>query len=87
MTTDWAALINVEALRVQVRAMDYVRGTPEEVAGWREDIEDSRANVVIENMVPTADEDAMFAMLLDEGLPPSLMPSVILTLYGPTIAA
>ncbi len=72
-------LIDVEALRVQVRAMDYVRGTPEEVAQWREDNEDSRANLVIENMIPTADEDAMFAMLLNEGVPPSLVPSIILT--------
>lgn len=77
-------LIDVEALRVQVRAMDYVRGTPEEVAQWREDNEDSRANLVIENMIPTADEDAMFAMLLNEGVPPSLVPSIILTLYEPT---
>jgi hypothetical protein len=81
------ALIDVEALRVQVRAMEYVRGTPEEVAQWREGNEESRANLVIENMVPTADEDAMFAMLLDEGVPPSLMPSIILTLYEPTTVA
>ena len=38
------APIDVEALRAQVRAMDYVRGTPEEVAQWRQDNEDSRAN-------------------------------------------
>lgn len=34
-------------------------------------------------MTPTGDEDAMFAMMLDEGVPPSLMPSIILGLYKP----
>ena len=81
------AVIVVEALRAQVRAMNYVRGTPEEVAQWREDDENSRANLVIEGMTPTADEDAMFAMLRDEGVPPSLASSIILSLYGPTTIA
>lgn len=84
------AVIDVEALRAQVRAMNYARGTPDEVAQWREDdedYEDSRANLVIEGMTPTADEDAMFAMLRDEGVPPSLASSIILGLYGPTTIA
>jgi len=81
-------VIDVEAMRVQVRAMNYTCGTPEQIAQWREDDEDSRANLVIEGMTPTADEDAMFAMLRDEGVPPSLASSIILGLYGPpTIAA
>jgi len=80
-------VIDVGALRVQVRAMDYARGTPEQIAQWREDDEDSRANLVIEGMTPTADEDAMFAMLRDEGVPPSLVSSIILGLYGPTTIA
>lgn len=74
--------IDVEALRAQVRAMDYVRGTPDDVALWREDMAESRANLAIEDMILSNDEEAMFAMMLDDGLPPSLMPSVILTLYG-----
>ncbi len=82
------ATIDVEALRAQVRTMDYVRGTPEEVAQWREDNEESRANLVIEGMTPTPDEDAMFAMLLDEGVPPTLVTRIILRFYTPnTIAA
>ena len=82
------ATIDVEALRAQVRAMDYVRGTPEDVAQWREDNADSRANLVIEGMIPTPDEDAMFAMLLDEGVPPTLVTRIILRFYPPiTIAA
>lgn len=74
--------INVKALRAQVRAMGYLRGTPDEVVQWREDMAESRANLSIEDMVLSADEDAMFAMMLAEGLPPALMPSAILTLYG-----
>lgn len=68
--------IDVEALRAQVRAMGYLHGTPDEVAQGQ----------TWPNLVPISPlricEDAMFAMMLDEGLPPSLMPSVILTLYG-----
>ena len=32
-------------------------------------------------MTPTDSEDAMFALMLDEGVPPAMMPSIILTLY------
>lgn len=76
--------IDVEALRLQVRAIDYVRGTPDQVMQWREDNEDSRANLVIEGMIPTPDEDAMFAMMLDEGVPPPLVTAIILSIYGRT---
>ncbi|MCT8003995.1 hypothetical protein NZL82_19195 [Sphingomonas sanguinis] len=79
--------IDVEALRARVRAMDYLRGTPDEVAQWHEDMAESRANLAIEDMILSNDEDAMFAMMLDEGLPPSLMPSIILTLYEPKTTA
>jgi hypothetical protein len=77
------AQINLEALRERVRGMDFERGTPEQVALWREDIADSRANLVIEDMTPTGDEDAMFELMLDEGVPPALMPAIILSLYEP----
>lgn len=79
--------IDVEALRAQVRAIDYLRGTPDEVALWREDMAESRSNLAIEDMILSSDEDDMFAMMLDEGLPPSLMPSIILTLYEPKTSA
>lgn len=77
------AQINVDTLRDRIRQMDYVRGTPEQIAAWREDVAESRANLVIEDMTPTEEEDAMFAMMLDEGVPPALMPSIILDLYKP----
>ena len=44
---------DIEAIRAEVRAMDFVRGTPEEVADWRIAGEDSRHNLVIEDMIPT----------------------------------
>ena len=77
------AQIDLEKLRERVRQMDFERGSPEQVALWREDVAEARANLVIEDMTPTGDEDAMFAMMLDEGVPPPLMTSIILSLYQP----
>jgi len=77
------AQINLEVFRERVRGMDFERGTPEQVALWREDVADARANLVIEDMTPTDGDDAMFAVMLDEGVPPSLMASIILGLYKP----
>ena len=73
---------DIEAIRAQVRAMDFVRGTPAEVAMWREDMAESRANLVIEDMIPTPNDDAFFAMLLDEGVSPTLTVQILHRLYG-----
>ena len=51
---------DIETIRCQVRAMDFVRGTPTEIAMWHEDMADSRANLVI--------EDKAFAQQLRERL-------------------
>lgn len=77
------ARIDLDALRRHIRAMTFERGTPEQIALWREDVAEARANLVIEDMTPTADEDAMFVMMLDEGVPPALMAEVIASLYKP----
>jgi hypothetical protein len=77
------AQIDIETLRERIRLMDFERGTPEQIALWREDVAEARANLDIEDMTPTPDEDAMFAMMLDEGVPPAVMPSIILSLYKP----
>ena len=77
------AQIDLETLRERIRQMDFQRGTPEQIALWREDVAEARANLAIEDMTPTIDEDAMFAMMLDEGVPPDLMSSIILDLYKP----
>lgn len=71
---------DIETIRRQVRAMDFVRGTPAEVAMWHEDMADSRANLVIENMIPTPNDDAFFEMMLDEGVPPPLVSQILLRL-------
>ncbi len=75
--------IDLDALRRHIRAMTFERGTPDQIALWREDVAEARANLVIENMTPTRDEDAMFALMLDEGVPPALMAEVIASLYKP----
>lgn len=80
---DQMAQIDLEAFRERVRAMAFERGTPDQVALWREDVADARANLVIEDMTPSNDDDAMFSIMLDEGVPPSLMASIILGLYEP----
>lgn len=72
---------NLDALRAEVRALDYVRGTPAETAMWREDDAESRANLAIEGMAMEPDDDALFDMLRDEAVPPRLAIQVILKLY------
>lgn len=71
---------DVEAVRAEVQAIEFVRGTPAEVAMWREDMAESRANLVIEDMIPTPNEDAFFDMLLDEGVSPPLVSQILLLL-------
>lgn len=71
---------DIETIRAQVRAMDFVRGTPAEVAMWHDDMADSRANLVIEVMIPTPNDDAFFGMMLDEGVPPPLVSQILLRL-------
>ena len=71
---------DIEAIRREVRAMDFVRGTPAEVAMWHQDMKDARANLVIENMISTPNDDAFFEMMLDEGVPPPLISQILLRL-------
>ncbi|WP_375428911.1 hypothetical protein [uncultured Sphingomonas sp.] len=75
-----------EAIRAQVRAMDFMRGTPEQVAQWREDDEESRADLVIEGMIPMADEDALFELMLEEAVPPSLVSTIVGKLIHESLA-
>lgn len=71
---------DIDAVRAEVRAMDFVRGTPAEVAMRREDMAESRANLVIEDMIPTPNDDALFDMLLGEGVSPPLVSQILLRL-------
>ena len=76
------ALLDIEAIREQVRALDFVRGTPAEVAMWRDDDADSRANLAIEGMALETDEHLLFDMLRDEAVPPALATQIILKLHN-----
>lgn len=76
------AHLNIDAVRAEVRALDFVRGTPVEAAMWREDDEDSRANLAIEGMDLATDEHLLFDMLRDEAVPPPLATQIILKLLG-----
>ena len=72
--------LDIEAIRAQVRALDFVRGTPAEIAIWRDDDADSRANLAIEGMALDHDEEALFDLLRDEGVPPPLATRIVLKL-------
>ena len=74
--------LDVEAIRAEVRALDYVRGTPEEIALWREADTEARANLAIEDMALEIEEQMLFDMLRDEAVPPPLATQIILKLLG-----
>lgn len=74
--------LDVEAIRRQVRALDFVRGTSAEVAMWRDDDADSRANLAIEGLALEPDEVELFDMLRDEAVPPPLATQIVLNLLG-----
>lgn len=71
---------DVEAVRAEVRALNYVRGTPAEQRAWREADEDARHNNVIEGLAYLPVEEALFDMLRDEAVPPELATQIILRL-------
>jgi len=74
--------INLDAVRTKIRSLDYEPGTAEEVAEWRMANEDARHNLVVENMHPTPDEDALFALMMDEGVPLALQTQLALWVMG-----
>lgn len=74
--------LDVEAIRGQVRALDFVRGNSSEVAVWRDDDADSRANLAIEGLALEPDEIGLFDMLRDEAVPPPLATQIVLKLLG-----
>ena len=72
--------LNIEAIRREVRALPFTRGSSAEAAMWREDDEDSRANLAIEGMALEPDDDALFDMLREEAVPPPLATAILLRL-------
>ncbi len=73
---------DIEAIRAEVRAMDFTRGTPADIAEWRMAHEDSRHNLVIEDMIPSPNDDAFFELMLEEGVSPELTTQILLKLTG-----
>lgn len=73
--------VDLTEMRRQIRSMTFERGTPDQIALWREDLTEARVNLVIEGLAPTPDDDEMFATMLEEGVPPRLMSTLILQLY------
>ena len=74
-------MLDLDDLRQHIRSADYPRGTPEQVVLWRKDLDESRANLAIEGLDLDAEDEALFAMMLEEGLSPTAMVEVIHTLY------
>ena len=74
-----------ETLRHRIRAAGSLRATPEQTAIWREDLRESRANLTIEGLRPTSEDDALFAMMLEEGTSPAAVVEVIRGFYPPPI--
>ncbi|OAN54748.1 hypothetical protein [Sphingobium sp. TCM1] len=74
------AELDIEAIRREVRALDFVRGTPADVEVWHEADAESRANIAIEGMALTPAEEALFNMLREEAVPPPLATQIILKL-------
>ncbi|PJG44981.1 hypothetical protein CAF53_26240 [Sphingobium sp. LB126] len=74
--------LDIEAIRAEVRALDYERGSSAEAAMWCEDDADARANLAIDGMALTPDDDALFDMLRDEAVPPPLATAIVLKLLG-----
>src|SRR3546814_16484293 len=59
-------MLDVDAIRAQVRALDFTSGTPADAAMRREDDADARANLAIEGMALDAGEHALFDMMREE---------------------
>ncbi|MDE8651466.1 hypothetical protein [Novosphingobium album (ex Liu et al. 2023)] len=72
--------LDIAAIRAEVRALYFKRGSLAEVAAWREADAESRANLAIEDMALTPDEDALFDMLREEAVPPPLATAIVLKL-------
>ncbi|APX67946.1 hypothetical protein V3I01_18820 (plasmid) [Sphingomonas sp. gentR] len=74
------ANLDVEAIRAEVRALHFRRGSLADVVEWREADSEARANLAIEGMALETDEHLLFDMLRDEAVPPPLATQIILKL-------
>ncbi|MFC4594568.1 hypothetical protein [Sphingobium tyrosinilyticum] len=77
---------DIEAIRAQVRAVDFVRGSVDEVAQWRHDEQETRANHAVGGISLSANEAALLDMLMEEAVPPSLVSQIVAGLVRSGIA-
>src|SRR3546814_10111624 len=75
--------LNIDAIRREVRALDYARGSTADAALLRDDAADARANPAIEAMAPEPDDCALFAMLREEAVPPHPATAIVLPPLAP----
>src|SRR3546814_13139661 len=75
--------LNIDAIRREVRALDYARGSSAEAALWRDDDADARANLAIAGMALEPADCALFDMLREEAVPPPLPTATVLQPLGP----
>lgn len=68
-------------LRAQIRAMTFVRGTAEEVEQWRNAYNEAWANQMLTGTGLTIEQHNLLAVFMDEGVPPSLVPEILLSYY------
>jgi hypothetical protein len=74
--------LDIEAVRQRIRVSKLPRGTLEQVRLWREDLQEARANLAIDDAGLTPEDDALFAMMLEERISPTVMVEIIKELYG-----
>src|SRR3546814_19820429 len=74
--------LNFDAIRREVRALDYARGSSAEAALWRDDDADARSNLATEGMALEPDDCALFDMLREEAVPPPHATAIVLQLLG-----
>ena len=74
----------VESYRAEIRTRDFVRLTAAEIATFRTAAEDARANNAIEGLANGAVADALFEMLIEEGVPDKLQMDYVERFYRET---
>lgn len=74
----------VESYRAEIRTRDFVRLTSAETTSFRMAAEDARANNAIEGLANGAVADALFEMLIAEGVPDGLHMDYVESFYRDT---
>src|SRR3546814_19562277 len=79
--------LNIDAIRREVRVLDYARGSSAEAALWRDDDADARVNHAIEGMAHEPDDCALCDMLREDTVPPPPATASVLKPQGQPVLA